>query len=266
MRVGYFQFNPGFGETKRNLEAACSAVARAEADLLVLPELATSGYLFTSREEVAELSDTLPGAATRRLQEACAASGCRAVIGLAERSEGDDGPRFYNSAALVGPEGLEGVYRKVHLFNTEKLYFSPGDAFPLFEVLGVRVGLLVCFDHMFPEAARTLSLRGAEVICHPSNLVLPEYAQLTTRVRAIENRVFWVMCNRYGSEHRGGSTLRYTGVSQIVAFDGKVLTRAEPEGDTLEIVEIDPRRARSKTITEHNDLFGDRRPGLYTLA
>ena len=262
MRVAFFQCNPRFGEPEKNLQALCSAVAGAEADLLVLPELATSGYLFTSRTEVEALAETLPGPAVERLQEACRASGCRVVIGLAERGLGQPAG-FYNSAALVGPAGLEGVYRKVHLFNTEKLYFTAGEQFPIFEVAGVKVGLLVCFDHMFPEAARTLALQGAQVICHPSNLVLPEYAQLTTRVRAIENRVFWVMCNRYGAETRGGTTLRFTGASQITAFDGTILARAEAEGDCLRAVEIDPALAASKRITEHNDLFADRRVELY---
>jgi predicted amidohydrolase len=263
MRVGFFQYNPRFGDAEHNLQHACSAVAAAQADLLVLPELATSGYLFTSPDEVASLAEPLPGAATERLQAACAKSGCRVVIGLAERFGSGSGARFYNSAALVGPGGLEGVYRKVHLFNTERLYFTPGGDFPLFEVDGVTVGLLVCFDHMFPEAARTLALAGAEVICHPSNLVLPEYAQLTTRVRAIENRVFWVMCNRYGSESRGGTTLRYTGESQITASDGKILAKANAEGDSLTVVDIDPARARDKTITTRNDAFADRRVELY---
>lgn len=263
MRVGFFQFDPRFGEAEANLQTACSAIAGARADLLVLPELAASGYLFTSAEEVDSLSEPLPGPATERLQAACAMSGCRVVIGLAERAGSGKGTRFYNSAALVGPAGLEGVYRKLHLFNTEKLYFTPGDELPLFEVDGVKVGLLVCFDHMFPEAARTLALKGAQVICHPSNLVLPEYAQLTTRVRAIENRVFWIMCNRYGSESRGGTTLRYTGVSQIISFDGKLLARAAAEGDSLTVVDIDPAQAQNKAITSRNDLFTDRRVELY---
>jgi predicted amidohydrolase len=263
MRVGFFQYNPRFGETDSNLERACTAIAGAQADLLVLPELATSGYLFTNADEVAALAESVPGAATARLQAACAKSGCRAAIGLAERAGSGKGARFYNSAVLVGPAGIEGVYRKVHLFDTEKLYFTPGDEFPLFEIGGVKVGLLVCFDHMFPEAARTLALQGAQVICHPSNLVLPEYAQLTTRVRAIENRVFWVMCNRYGSESRGGKTLRYTGVSQITAFDGKLLARAEAEGDSLTVVDIDPVQAQKKAITGRNDVFTDRRVELY---
>jgi predicted amidohydrolase len=165
---------------------------------------------------------------------------------------------------LIGPGGVAGVYRKVHLFHDEKLYFQAGDrGFPVFEVAGVRVGLLVCFDHMFPEAARTLALEGAEIICHPSNLVLPEYGQLTTRVRSIENRVYWILANRHGTERRGGKSLTYTGCSQVVAPDGELLARAEPDGDALTIVEVDPLAAKDKHVTESNDLFADRRVELY---
>jgi predicted amidohydrolase len=262
VRVGYFQCRPRFGEPDQNLQMLCDAVSRAEAELLVLPELATSGYLFTRREEVEELAQPLPGPATAELQEACQRSGCRVVVGLAERADN----RLYNSAALVGPAGVEGVYRKAHLFGDEKLYFTPGSDFPLFTVAGVRVGILVCFDHMFPEAARTLALRGAQVICHPSNLVLPEYGQLTTRARAIENRLYWVLANRYGSESRGGKTLRYTGASQIVGADGALLARAPAQADELAVVEIDPAVALDKRVTQRNDLFADRRLELYELG
>jgi len=129
----------------------------------------------------------------------------------------------------------------------------------------VPVGLLVCFDHMFPEAARTLALAGAQVICHPSNLVLPEYGQLTTRVRAIENRVFWVLANRHGSDERGARSLRFTGASQIVAPDGKVLVRGPEAEDCLLVVEVEPERAANKRLAEHNDLLADRRPEFYRL-
>jgi len=156
------------------------------------------------------------------------------------------------------------VYRKVHLFDEEKLYFAPGDrGFPLFDIQGVKVGLLVCFDHFFPEAARTLALQGAQIICHPSNLVLPEYGQLTTRVRSIENRVFWILANRHGTECRGGKTLTYTGSSQITAENGEVLVRADERGDSLTVVEVDPERGKNKRVTERNDLFADRRVELY---
>jgi predicted amidohydrolase len=179
---------------------------------------------------------------------------------LAERSGG----RLYNSAVLIGPRGVVGVYRKVHLFHEEKLYFTPGDlGLPLFDIRDVKVGLLVCFDHFFPEAARTLALQGARIICHPSNLVLPEFGQLTTRVRSIENRVFWILANRYGTEEGDGKKLSYSGCSQITAENGEILARAEARGDALTVVEVDPERAANKHVTDRNDLFADRRTEVY---
>jgi predicted amidohydrolase len=93
--------------------------------------------------------------------------------------------------------------------------------------------------------------------------VLPEYGQLTTRVRSIENRVFWILANRHGAEQRKGKTLTYTGCSQIVAENGEVLVRSAAQGDSLTIVEVNPERARNKHVTERNDLFADRRIELY---
>jgi predicted amidohydrolase len=260
MRIGFFQFSPRFGKPEENLDALVAAVAGVRADLIVAPELALSGYLFTKEEEVEQLAEEIPGPATDRLAEAAAKADCHVVIGMAERS----GKLCYNSAVLIGPAGVLGVYRKVHLFFEEKLYFTPGDrGFPLFDVRGVKVGLLVCFDHFFPEAARTLALQGAQIICHPSNLVLPEYGQLTTRVRSVENRVFWILANRFGTERRGGKTLTYSGCSQITGENGAVLARAPAEGDSLIVVEVDPERAKNKRVTERNDLFADRRAEFY---
>jgi len=265
MRVGFLQFFPAFGETGRNTGLIAEAVAGADADLLVAPELATSGYLFTGREELLDLSEPVPGPTSVRLLEAVRSSGCALAYGFAERS----GREVYNSAVLLGPGGLLGVYRKAHLFSGEKRLFAPGpgpEGFPVFQAAGTTAGLLVCFDHLFPEAARTLALAGARVVCHPSNLVLPEYGQLTTRVRALENRVFWILANRCGSETRGGKTLRFTGESQIVAPGGEVLARAPADRDALEVVEIDPGLAADKHVTPLNDLFQDRRPDLYRLS
>ncbi len=262
MRIGFFQFSPRFGQPEQNLNALVAALTRVEADLIVAPELALSGYLFTRREEVEGMAEPIPGPATDRLERAAADADCHLVIGMAECS----GKELFNSAALIGPKGLIGVYRKVHLFHEEKLYFSPGNGgFFVFDISGVKVGLLVCFDHIFPEAARTLALQGAQIICHPSNLVLPEYGQLTTRVRSIENRVFWILANRCGTERRGGKILTYTGCSQITADDGEVLVRADERGESLTVVEVDPERAKNKKVTERNDLFADRRVALYRL-
>jgi len=265
MRIGFFQFNPRFGDRAYNIDHIVSAIRKQEtgfADLLVLPELATSGYLFLSREEVKAVAEPIPGPATRALESVCKEKNMRIVIGMAESAQGS----LYNSAALVGPAGVEGVYRKMHLFHEEKLFFSPGDlGFPLFNVMGAKIAMLVCFDHMFPEAARTVALAGAQIVCHAANLVLPEYAQLTTRVRSIENRMYWVLANRHGSESRGNVTHAYTGESQIVAYNGKLLATAPKDGDSLMVVDIDPSLSLEKKVTPLSDLFKDRRNADYRL-
>lgn len=260
MRIGFLQFSPEFGAVKRNLDFIAKRLEGVAADLVVLPELGNSGYLFVAQKEVASLAETVPGPTTEFLHEVARKNDVHLVLGLPER----DGDRFYNSAVLVGPSGLIGSYRKVHLFYEEKRYFQPGNrGFPVFEFNGVKVGLLVCFDHLFPEAARALALQGAQLICHPSNLVLPTKAQLSTRVRAMENRLFWVLCNRFGTEDRGDKRLTYTGESQVVDPDGQVLVGAPQAGEALSVVEIDPAQALDKHVTRLNDLFEDRRPQVY---
>jgi predicted amidohydrolase len=261
MRVGFYQFQPSFGRPRENAEAVAAAVRQARADLLVAPELATSGYVFASREESAGLAETLPGPSSELLQQACQESGGRVVLGIAEKAA--DG--FFNSAALIGPDGVEGVYRKTHLFGEEKLHFAGGrTGFPVFTVqaggIQVRLGMLVCFDHFFPEAARSLALGGAQIICHPSNLVLPEYAQLSSRVRSIENRVFWVLANRYGSG-RGKS---WSSPASPVTAPTARSWSAPRLRRRLEVVEIDPRLADDKRITAAT-ISEDRRPEPYRL-
>ena len=263
MKIGFFQFAPEFGNVDANRRRIIDAVRQSDADLLVVPELATSGYYYPDTETAVRLSEPVPGPTTNAIAEAVADSGMSVVTGIPER----DGDALYNSAVLVDGTGVRGVYRKAHLFFEETLHFSPGTGgFPLFDIAGTKVGLLVCFDHMYPEAARTLALAGAQIICHPSNLVLPEYGQLTTRVRALENRVFWVLSNRWGTEWVGDNSLTFTGVSQVVDPTGKVLIRAEAESDEIAAVEVDPEKAHQKEITRYNSLFEDRRPELYSLG
>jgi predicted amidohydrolase len=174
------------------------------------------------------------------------------------------GQHIFNSAAMVTPQGEFYVYHKAHLFVDEKDLFDPGDSpFPVFDLGPVKVGMLVCFDHFFPEAARSLALHGAQVICHPSNLVL-EYAQTNSVTRAVENRVFWILANRTGSETLGEKTLAFNGRSQVVAPDGRLLGRAGPNSEELLFAEIDPAEALNKKVTPRNDLFLDRRTDLYS--
>jgi predicted amidohydrolase len=263
MRIGIAQTSPAFGERDRNIAEALKLIGRERADLWVLPELFATGYQFVSADEVRELAEPVPdGATTQALIKHARESDCHMVAGLPE----SDGERLYNSAVLVGPDGFLACYRKVHLFYEEKRFFSPGDlSFPVIDVGIARIGLMVCYDHLFPESARSLALQGADVIAHPANLVMPDLAQRTMRVRALENGVFTATANRVGEESRTFETLVYTGQSQVVEPDGDVLVRLSPDEAETAVVEIDVERARNKRITEHNHKLRDRRPDQYRL-
>ena len=260
MKIGFVQFNPVFGNVDENLARAASLVGGVKADLLVLPELFNTGYLFTSRKEAQDLAEEVPGGrTTEALARMAKKNGAHIVAGIAER----DGDRIYNAAVLVAPGAHVATYRKIHLFFEEKLWFDPGDReLEVFDIGACRVGVMVCFDWFFPETTRILALKGADVICHSANLVLP-YCQGAMITRCLENRVFAVTCNRTGSEQRGGKTLNYTGRSQIVDPRGNVLYRAGQETDEVHVAEVDVTAARDKQLNEHNNLFSDRRPQFY---
>lgn len=261
MRVGLFQFDPTFGERDRNVEHVIEGLAGVQVELVVLPELFDTGYQFTSKEEAYELAEEIPGGKTStQLAGFCRDTGMFIVAGMAERV----GTKTFNSAALFGPDGHIGTYRKTHLFYEEKLWFEPGDTgFKVYDIGGTKLGLMVCFDWIFPESARTLALMGADIICHPSNLVLP-YCPDAMPYRCLENRVFAITCNRTGFEERGGKKrLTFIGKSEIVSPKGEIVQRASDVEDALIVVDIDPLHARDKQLNRYNDLLGDRRPEMY---
>jgi len=261
MRVGYYQNNPEFGDVAGNLDRIAAKLDEAEADLLVLPELCVSGYQFASQEEVQRLAEPVPdGPTTKRLLDLAKKKRLVIVAGLPERA----GSVCYNSAIAVGPQGFIGCYRKTHLFFEETLFFTPGDSgFHVWDIGQAKIGVMICFDWYYPEAARTLALKGADVLCHPSNLVLPNCPD-SMPVRCLENRVFAITCNRTGSEARGGKDrLTYIGNSEVVTPQGVILHRAPRDQEELCIVEIDPAEARNKSVTKYNDLLRDRREALY---
>jgi len=263
MKVGFVQNCPAFGEVQANLARLEALVDGVEADLLVLPELFATGYQFTSRAEALALAEPVPGGPTgERLQALAESVNAVLVAGIAER----DGDAVYNSALVVGPQGYIGKYRKAHLFDTEKQCFSPGDLpLPVFDIGPARVGLMICFDWRFPETARTLALKGADIIAHPANLVLPHCPQAMI-TRCLENRVFAITADRVGGEERlPGQPLTFIGQSQVVSPDGEILHRASGDQEEVRVVEIDIEHARNKQLTQHNRIFEDRRADLYEL-
>lgn len=261
MNAGLYQFSPVFGKKENNLKKVVDSVSGCDLDLLVLPEFFATGYQFTSVEEVSALSEEVPGGATTEtLLGLSRKSGVFIVAGLPER----DGSRFYNSAILAGPEGLLGVYRKTHLFYEEKLFFTPGDTgFRVWETDLGKIGIMICFDWFFPESMRSLALAGADVVAHPSNLVLP-YCPDAMPVRCLENRVYAITANRTGTEMRNKENpLTFIGQSLIVSPDGTVLARASGDEEGLLASEIDPLYARGKNLNQYNDILKDRRPDQY---
>ncbi len=263
MKIGFLQFAPTRLDPNRNLSLIQSAIAGSTFDLLVLPELANSGYLFEDREELEMVSEPADGNGIflSGLINLAAEQHACIVCGFAERApEG-----IYNSAAAVTENGVLALYRKVHLFYTEKDFFLPGNlGFPVFEFQSTCLGIMICFDWIFPEAARTLALQGAQIICHPANLVLP-YCQAAMVTRSLENAVFSITANRTGSEATSKQSLHFTGNSQIIGPKGEKLASATEAETYLKIVEVNPEQATDKFFTPRNNLFRDRRPDTYSL-
>src|SRR5262249_37833511 len=265
MRVAVAQLDPRLGEKERNLEACLARLeeaAAAGAELLVLPECAIPGYMFDSVDEAMPFAEEIPGPSTEALAEACARLSIFVVCGLLER----DDDRLRNSAVFVGPDGLIGSYRKTHLpFLGVDRFTIPGDELPVYDTPFGRVGVEICYDLRFPEATRTLALKGADLIAHPTNFPVAARIQteLITVARAAENRIFLLTANRVGKERTG----EFCGWSQIVDPYGQRLAEAGEREEALLVADAELGKARDKDYVIPGEyelyLFGDRRPELY---
>jgi predicted amidohydrolase len=260
MRVATVQTNPVFGQARANVRAATELMEGTPADLYVLPELCATGYNFLDAAEVRVLAESPTGPTFETMAKFAVRKSCYIVYGFAEKAEG-----VYNSSALVGPAGLVGLYRKIHLFDRENLFFRPGDiGFAVYDLPIGRIGMMICFDWIYPEAARTLALKGAQLIAHPSNLVLP-YCPDAMITRCLENRVFAATADRVGQENRGGHDLRFIGMSEIVSPRGEILARLGPDEEGVCVASVDLQEADDKKINRYNDLLVQRRSREYAL-
>ncbi|MCF6284959.1 MAG: hypothetical protein L3K26_07200 [Candidatus Hydrogenedentes bacterium] len=262
INAGYVQFDVAFGDWDANAKQVRVLMEEAqEADLLVLPELAFSGYDFRDKAELATLAEPFADGPTRvLLTELAQANNVVLVAGYAEAApEG-----CYNSAMLVCPAGTAHNYRKIHRFNQEQDVFLPGDKAPaVVETPVGRIGMMICFDWFFPETARCLALAGAQIIAHPSNLVLP-WCQQSMFARSIENGIFTITANRIGTESRTERSLTFTGGSQVLSNHGEELAKAPTDRPDVEYAALNPEEADDKCIAGRNDLLADRRPTLYS--
>ena len=265
MYVAVAQMQPRLGENERNLDAGLARLEEAVAagaELVVLPECAIPGYMFGSLEEAMPFAEEIPGPTTEALEAACHRLNAHVVCGLLER----DGDVLYNAAVLVGRDGFIGSYRKTHLpFLGVDRFTTPGEELSVFDTPLGRIGLEICYDLRFPEVTRTLALRGADIVAHPTNFPMAAKVQteVITLARAAENRVYLLTANRVGKERWG----EFCGWSQIVDPFGKRLAEADETEEVLLVADIDLEKARDKDYVIPGEyelyLFGDRRPGLY---
>ena len=266
-KIAGVQMDCQLGNVAANLDLIrhrLTEASRNRAQLAIFPECALTGYAFESADEARPFAQSIPGPATDALAAACRALGIWAVVGLLEIA----GNQMFNSAVLVGPEGLKARYRKIHLpFLGVDRFTAPGDQpFAVQDIDGLRVGMSICYDGSFPETTRILMLQGADLVVLPTNW--PAGAESTVRhlvhCRALENHVYYAAVNRIGNE-RG---TRYIGQSRLVDLNGDLLAEAGPDTECILYAQIDPERARDKQIVRIPGKYmlhrvNDRRPEMY---
>ena len=262
LTLAVVQFPPGFGEKEKNLSRMQELVEDVTADIIVFPELSTTGYFFLSRDEVAKAAEPVAGPSGEFFQDMARSKNAVIVAGFAERHQ----TNFYNSCLVVVPEVKNPyVYRKTHLFYKEHACFDPGDTgFFVIEdkKRDVCIGPMVCYDWRFPESARVLALLGADLIVCPANLVTEAWRRVMP-ARAIENNVYLAVGNRAGVEKREGEELRFKGNSAIYDYNGQEIKEAGEEKDEVLLTEIYPSKTRDKSFNPINNVLTDRQPHHY---
>lgn len=258
------QFDCRLAEPGRNADFVAGEIMAAAdetgARLVVFPEAALTGYLFESEAEALAGAIDAYGPELRQIAAACADAGAWAVVGAVERAEG----RVYNAAFLVGPDGVVGRYRKVHTLCLGVDRFARrGDGFRVWDLPIGRIGLNICYDGTFPESARTLKLKGAQLIVLPTNWPRLDMKREQTRMRAYENHLNYFAVNRVGEER--GTV--FPGGSMAADPLGRLLAEAEGEPQRV-VAEFDMAAADENRVVlspgaYELDYRADRRPDAY---
>lgn len=262
------QSNPKILEKAENLTRCLEDIRIAVeqgAKLVIFPECALTGYCYTSLEEAKGISEPINGPSLKKIAEACKRMTSYAIIGFLE----SDHQKIHNSLAFIGPEGLIGRYRKIHLpfLGVDRFVYHGNEPFRVYGTAIGSIGLNICYDAAFPESSRVLMLMGAELIVLPTNWPcgVEYYPEHIIPTRAIENRVNYAAINRVGTE-RG---FRFCGRSKIVDCNGNTLAEANPSEEEIIYARIYPEKAKIKVNVKipgewETDRIGDRRPEFYT--
>lgn len=266
-QMALVQWSPADLDPAKNLDLVQRAALRAEsagADWLIFPELWLSGYAAVDRGDRAGLraaAARMPQKLMPRLIDLAAERGLHLVLGLPWPA--DDGSRkIFNATALVGPDGLIGIHRKTMLpqgkigrddFHEQEV-FAFGDELEPFETPFGRVGMMICYEAFFPEIARCLAVKGADLIVCPSAAPAPQQDgfDLILRARAMENSVGLAYVNL--PRHDG---LDFFGRSRFISPGGKVMAQSGTDGEDLVVVEVDLEQVQR--VRAKNPNLGDRR-------
>lgn len=259
LKVATVQFEPTMFEKERNIARLVGLVTKAAQDgarLIVTPEMGTTGYCWFDRDEVAPFVEPIPGPTTEQFGEVAREHGCYIVVGMPEVDPATN--LYFNSAVLIGPEGVVGTHRKTHPYIAEPKWSAPGDlGHQVFDTPIGRIALLVCMDIHFVETARLVGLGGADVICHISNWLAERTPAPYWITRAVENSCYLIESNRWGLER----TVQFSGGSCVIGPDGAIEAVIDT-GDGVACVEIDLERARDRRMLGEK-VFEQRRPELY---
>lgn len=257
MKTAQIQFNPQVGELASNFKKVEVFLSKTKAsELVILPELANSGYNFFDRKHAMSLaSEVEKNSFVEMLIETAKKQNQFIVSGFHEK----EGEELFNTSLFITPKGEIGKYRKIHLFMNEKQIFSKGNlGLPVFEMQGIKLGMLICFDYLFPEIWRIMGLKGADVIAHPSNLVTYKAFRVVP-AQAVINRFFIFTTNRTGTER----DISFSGKTFVVDPEGDVISEASPDKEEILFTEVDPLKSRNKMITSKNHVLNDRFPEEY---
>ncbi len=267
IRVAACQIDPQLGEVDRNLEHIERVVAEAAtagAGLVVLPEAAVTGYVFENLDEALTVAQRAVAVAEQRLADAAVGAGVALIVGTLEA----EAREVFNTALIFTGDGRRFRYRKMHLpYLGVDRFATPGpDAPEVYDLAGMRVGVLICYDLRFPEAARICALEGADLVALPTNwpVGVQFHPGIFAPARAAENHVYLLACDRVGEER--GTT--FIGRSMLLDYNGKELAVASDTEEAILFGDVDPDLARqthhSRIPGEHEwDTINDRRPGLY---
>ena len=270
VKIACCQMEPIVGRKSDNLKKSIQMIEEAAsngANLIVLPELCNSGYVFETREEAFELSEEIPsGESCKSWSKICKKLGVHIVAGINERA----GDLLYNSSVVIGPNDYVGTFRKVHLWNEENLFFEPGDlGFPVFKTPIGRISCHICYDSWFPESYRLAALQGADIVCVSTNWVpIPgqdkdreAMANILVMAAAHVNSVFIAAADRIGTE-RGQP---FIGQSLITSYTGwPIGGPASTDKEEIIYAEANLSDARRKrNWTEYNQPLRDRRKDVY---